>query len=1026
MKRTSKQKLKDLLRELFQLNHTDLDFGIYRILNIRGDDVEHFINEELDKKLEEVKSKITQRRYGEVQEEKQNLVKELQEAYGERFEDKYEQLKDIPAFKEKYEKYKQKEEELKKADETEEMEADIYNDIYRFFERYYDEGDFISKPRAGDNVYMIPYNGEEVKLYWANHDQYYIKTGENFQNYIFHNNAQHEENRVKVEFRLKEAEATVNNNQDFKKRIFVPTEDYFHWDAENQKLEIYFYYKEPSEQEIEDWEVNQNKKTADKGVVDSLLKALESKIPETKHTELIRLWQSKRKKTNKEVSTFRYHLERFTSVNKFDYFIHKNLKKFLNQELDYYLKNEIMGIKFLDPNWEEQEAERAIQKNLLKASAIREIASTTINFLHELEEFQRKLFEKKKFVVQSDYCLTLDLIPDNIFDDIAEEIIDDPNQEQIQEWRKLSLLGSSQKIDESLLRQNKSLMLDTKFLSAKLKYDLLNNISDLDSIKNGIILDTENFQALNLLYRKFAGSIDFIYIDPPYNTNATPISYKNNYKNSSWLSLMYNRLNNGIRLLKNDGVASIAIDDAELDNLSKLLSDYYYNFELQKVIVNHYPGSGTGRTNITRTHEYNLFLIPEGLDKLRGKAEGNQTRERNFRRSGTGENNYRYGRPNSFYALIVAPETKEIVDVYPPPDINETYETENTPEGNLIIYPIGTDGSERVWSLSYENVWKYIKKGLIYCTDQLSIKRVYEDELGRRNLLQSIWSSKKFSATTYGTSVIKNLFNDSNAFPYPKSIYTVETAIDACTYDNTNSITLDFFAGSGTTAHSVINLNRSDRGNRSYILSEMGSFFYNVLLPRIKKLAFSDDWKNGAPQNKNGLTHCFQYLKLEQYEDSLNNIAFSEEAPQELPFAQKIKYLLTKGATESVSLANLEQFNQPFDYEMKIVNQNERAPQNIDLLATFNFLLGLHVKNILTYQHQDRTYRIVKGIYEQQGYLIIWRNFDKNLDLEKELDWVQKQDWFEDDYILYCNADNAFGANGIEGEFKRLMFEDVK
>ena len=288
-------------------------------------------------------------------------------------------------------------------------ERDIYNQLYQFFERYYEEGDFITKPRAGRDAYLIPYNGEEVKLYWANYDQYYIKTGESFRNYIFTNTSKEPDLQRTVEFRLRDADSAQNNNKDEKGRRFIPagkpeSADWF--TVADNRLTLWFEYRLPTPDDIAAWEIKPTQRTADKGVVAKLLTLLPDRVGQTADAELITLFQSKRQRAKDAIPTFQYHLERFMAVNKFDYFIHKDLRGFLRRELDFFLKNEVLAVNFLDPNWTDADVQTSIALNVMLASAIRQLALTIIEFLGELEEFQKRLFEKRKFVVQADYCLT--------------------------------------------------------------------------------------------------------------------------------------------------------------------------------------------------------------------------------------------------------------------------------------------------------------------------------------------------------------------------------------------------------------------------------------------------------------------------------------------------------------------------------------------------------------------------------------------------------------------------------------------
>jgi adenine-specific DNA-methyltransferase len=110
---------------------------------------------------------------------------------------------------------------------------------------------------------------------------------------------------------------------------------------------------------------------------------------------------------------------------------------------------------------------------------------------------------------------------------------------------------------------------------------------------------------------------------------------------------------------------------------------------------------------------------------------------------------------------------------------------------------------------------------------------------------------------------------------------------------------------------------------------------------------------------------------------------------------------------------------------MDIIRLNERTPTKVDLVTTFNFLLGIDIVRYRTAEHQHRTYHIIEGIKKKQAYLIIWRNFSDDLNLEEERDFIKQGVWFNEDVLIYSNADNAFGSYSIEAEFKRLMFEDV-
>ena len=153
---------------------------------------------------------------------------------------------------------------------------------------------------------------------------------------------------------------------------------------------------------------------------------------------------------------------------------------------------------------------------------------------------------------------------------------------------------------------------------------------------------------------------------------------------------------------------------------------------------------------------------------------------------------------------------------------------------------------------------------------------------------------------------------------------------------------MDFFAGSGTTGHAVLDLNREDKGNRKYLLIEMGEDFDATLKPRIQKLMYSKDWKDGKPMSRQGLSHVFKYLRLESYEDALDNITFEAGAQSMLQLDDYVlSYMLDFETKTSETLLNVAKLDAPFDYKLRRHGKDE--PLAVDLPETFNYLIGLHV-----------------------------------------------------------------------------------
>ncbi|HFV9279472.1 TPA: DNA methyltransferase [Acinetobacter baumannii] len=1022
------------LKEIFQINRPDLDFGVYRILNARSDEIAEFLDKRLKTKVEqylgEAKSSFDENAIKE-------LEAELKAEFGKRAFNDQGQLIDAEAIESAL---GQKYIALTQADAHEMTDqSQVYSHLLTFFSRYYDDGDFISQRRYKGDTYAIPYSGEEVMLHWANKDQYYTKSGEMFSNYRFKLNDERS-----VLFRLVSADTARENRKDNDKdrRFIIVTEPktFIRIDEEgeefeetivpfsiqNNELTILFEYAtlpKGSKQETLNTE-SYNKIVNAEVLTTDWLNDLAQPAPTEK--------EPKR-------TVLQKHLSTYTQKNTADYFIHKDLGKFLRHELDFYIKNEVMHLDDVVSTDQFIQIER--QLSIIKC--LRQIGLEIISFLASLEDFQKKLWLKKKFVVSAEYCITLDRVDESLYVDIAG------NTAQWQQWEDLGFKGTDAGWGTAdYLKKHQTMMADTSLFSLEFKAKLLKKIDDLDAQTDGLIIHSDNFQALNLISEKYQQQIQFIYLDPPYNTDATPIIYKNGYKSSTWLTMLENRISSSINLLRKNGVFSLAIDDTELSNLSSFLEKTYSGYDQYKTIVNHYPGSGTGRSNVTRTHEYALFMVPKDMDILRGEASDGGIRERGFCRSGQGENNFRYGRPNSFYAVLVNPQNYEIVGVEQPPELGTSYPTGNTINGYKRVYPLGQDGSERCWTLSYETAKTIIEndKNILFSSQNFVIKRRYFDEASRW-LLPSLWVESKFSAVSHGTNLLTHLFGSGGKFSYPKSLYTVKTAIEAATHHNDESLLCDYFAGSGTTAHATIALNREDHGNRKYILVEQGEYFDTVIKPRIQKVVYSADWKDGKPTNpESGISHCLKVVKLESYEDTLNNLELVRKGAQQTLLAEQqnstkpedqnaysdylMHYMLELESKDS--LLNVKDFLKPFSYQMNITTDSAGAfeRKNIDLVETFNYLIGLNVQ-IVDYQ-LERGYVTVEGLLRTgEKTLILWRDCEKigykDLDdlLQKRLKVNPKDKEYK---LIYINGDHNIPSPfiKIDGEEKQLKVRSIE
>lgn len=1028
------EKFVTLLKQMFQMDQADLDFGIYRIMNYKRKEIEKFLNEDL---LPQVRAQLE--KYTSVRQK--NLKKELEELK--------KTLDETGVAYESSAKYVSLKNQLESGMDLEKIEDEVYSHLTDFFSRYYNNGDFISQRRYKQGVYAIPYEGEEVKLYWANADQYYIKTAEYFRDYTFTL-----PDGKRIHFKLVDASTEKDNNKpaEDKERRFVLYEEE-PVKVENGELIIQFEYK-----------IHQSKQ---KDLNDEAIKSITEIFKNSKgaYSAFLGIFKPSPTEANPNRTLLEKHLNDYTARNTFDYFIHKDLGGFLRRELDFYLKNEVMFLDDLDT-----ENEVRIEQYITKIKVIKNIGHKIIAFLEQLENFQKKLWLKKKFVVETNYCITLDRIDEEFYPEIAA------NKAQVEEWKKLfaidELEGYSEPLTVEFLKANPYLVLDTAFFGEEFKEKLIEKIDNLDEKIDGLLIKSENFQALNLLLERYKEQVKCIYIDPPYNAKSSEIMYKNNYKHSSWLSLLQNRIVISKKLLYKESVYVIAVDEIEQERLGMLLDEIFPDYQKSCITIIVNP-SGQQGNNFSTTHDYAYFIYPniKNIIALEARSEENAD-IRGFMNGAKGEteNYLRESGVNCFYPIIIDPNKLEIVEFGDVPDLSfhpggPNIERE---DGLIEVYPIDSEGVERKWLFARQSVEDI--------ADELSVvlnkkNNQYEIIRTKRNInYKTVWTDKKYSAKTYGTVLLKNMFG-RKVFSFPKSLYTVSECIIAATNYNKTSTIIDFFAGSGTTAHAVINLNREDGGHRKYILVEMGEYFDTVLKPRIQKAIYSKDWKDGKPVSREGISHMFKYIKLESYEDALNNLEIrrSEEQQIALDLSKNLKeqyilsYMLDKETEGSVSLLNIDQLANPFGYKMKIANGLETKETTIDLVETFNYLLGLVVTRIdakVSFNTEpDVTSEVPgavrlipvkngKGEYtfkEVEGYtlsgdkvLIIWRTLTGDIAKDNAaLDaYFRKKKYSTQDFEydrIYVNGDNNLQNMKQEGErwkvllieeeFKRLMFD---
>ena len=1036
-------RLKDLLRAMFQLDRGDLDFGLYRIMNLKAAEIEAFLENDLLPQVKTVLARL-------ADDERAALYGALAEAREAAWK-----LKVDPDEAGTVIELKQK---LADAKADTAAEADVYNHLANFFARYYAEGDFISQRRysgGGRSAYLIPYDGEEVKLHWANQDQYYVKSTENYASYAFTVGAGAQQRRIRFEIAAADSEKDNIKETSGKQRRFLLANG---GDAEavgldNGELVVRFEHRPLTEREKKGWSGSGSKQQ------DRINEAARQRIFTALAPDWLALLAARAStETHPERTVLDKHLAVYTARNTFDYFIHKDLGGFLRRELDFYLINEVLNLEDLAVG----DAAR-LNRTLARTRAVRHVADKIITFLAQLEDFQKQLWLKKKFVLETQWCVTLDRVPEALYPEIIA------NDAQRQEWVKLFAVdkiegdlangnsGYTQPLTLQFLKTNPYLVLDTHHFDRAFTDRLLAALSaaaPLEDQLDGLLVHGENFQGLNLLQARFREQVKCIYIDPPYNTDASPILYKNNYKDSSWLSLMENRLSLAKKLLLSNGVLCCAIDDEEAWR-SRALFQNMFGKELGVAPVRSTPIGRTSRGKLSPTHEYALFYggesaVPGPLIKTEKEKrrypycdETGRYAWRNLLRTGT--NDKRADRPKLYYPIFVGNDDVLRIPAMKWDEQKTEYQILECPKKNeTVVWPVKEEEGTRVeknWERGWERVSRESSEYRVQRngngSDARGISIHFIQRMDPSSVPKTWWGDSKYASSNHGAKVLKNLFVD-NPLDFPKSVALVEDCIRASRGGEQGAQIIDYFAGSGTTGHAVINLNREDNGRRKYVLVEVGRHFDTVLLPRIKKVVYSPDWKEGQPVSRNGSTQCFKYIRLESYEDTLDGLELTPPSEKQrsllagnsaLAEDYRLRYALGEETSESACLLG-KHFTDPLAYTLSVVRDGVRRKTPVDLPETFNFLIGLRIE----------TRRQINGVLAISGTdpqgrkcLILWRNL-------KETENTALEAWFDHNRaqfpgtvdVIYVNGDHtlnalkppneSWSATIIEPIFRELMF----
>jgi len=437
-----------------------------------------------------------------------------------------------------------------------------------------------------------------------------------------------------------------------------------------------------------------------------------------------------------------------------------------------------------------------------------------------------------------------------------------------------------------------------------------------------LIIEGDNYHALSVLNVTHKGKIDVIYIDPPYNTGAKNWKYNNDYvdendafRHSKWLCMMEKRLRLAKNLLTDNGVIIVTIDDYEVATLRLLMDDIFWeNNHLGTVVIKNNPSGRSTIKGFAIAHEYALFFCRSNEAKIGRLPRNEKQISRYAEKDSFGSYEWvnfraRYSTesPTMQYPIFIKKDGTDFR--VPKLEWNEENRKfilfEQPKENELVKYPIDELNKLRSWKWSIETLNNNKETEMAVRLDKNKVPAVYvKARMKDEGMLPLTWWDKtEYSATSQGNNLLMSIMG-GKVFDYPKSLYAVEDCLRVATNNNSSTI-LDFFAGSGTTGHAVLELNKEDNGNRQFILctNNENNICEEVTYPRIKKVI--EGYGSTNSPTSTGIPANVRYFKtdfVEKSEDTDENRVLITERCHELLQIKEGCYVPVKTKMENIKL----------------------------------------------------------------------------------------------------------------------------
>lgn len=709
---------------------------------------------------------------------------------------------------------------------------DIYNKLYTFFDNYLNETGtpFFTDTPIYKNIYAKIYsNSKDTSLFYKTQNLYYVKSDTLYQSLILQSNT----GKFSLYFDASEFKQNADNSKN--KVIFKFDDISFVSASEQDKKSAFENSSENSILQITIKVSNQ------KDLFPNLSAVFKSNSNEFSDEFLKALSQrqiTSKKPTQSELDELKKLFRAYKKQNEIDFFIHKDALGFLKEQFDLWM------FSYLYKDSEFQEWSAFAIKRL---QMVKNLAYELIEFIAKFENELKAIWLKPKFAKNTQYVFSIDTILSKAqnANTLLASILEDANfHTQITEWKELNLVDEDFSKKDILQNEKyKFLPIDTKHLSKENKFALLNAFENLETLLNGELIKSDNFQALNTLMPKYQGKIDLIYIDPPYNTGNDDFIYADKFNHASWLSMMNNRLELSKNILNDKGSIFVSIDDNEQANL-KLLMDNVFGDEnfVSNSIYEKVKIRKNSAQYFSESHEH-ILIFARNKDIWKRKLL-----------------------PRKDLKGYKNPDNDPRGDWIPIPiHANHYYDADykiTKPNGVILEKP-----KNQSWRLSEENFKKHIEENRIWWgsgNGYPMIKR-FLNEVQDGLVPRTIFYYDETGGNPAGDKALKEIFDDLKVFENPKPEGLIKQIAEIAS--KKDSIILDFFAGSGTTCAVALKL------GRKFLGVEMGEHFYKVVLPRLKKVlaGFASGISKECEFKGGG---AFRYYELESYEEALLNCEY--------------------------------------------------------------------------------------------------------------------------------------------------------